>query len=83
MTYALRDEAVGTCDAGETRLQKKYATRKHNILHRIVHSISAWDQELADREVALLLARSGGRLTDDLERRIMQHRTRSNWGLDR
>lgn len=34
-----------------------------------------------DREIGALLARSGGRLTDSLEREMMQHLMRSGVGL--
>jgi hypothetical protein len=48
------------------------AGRKTPILRRILNYLSARDQKQKDREIERLLARSGGRLTDALERRIMQ-----------
>lgn len=44
--------------------------RKTAILRRIVDFVSAWDRQQRDRETARLIARSGGRFTDELERRI-------------
>ena len=36
-------------------------------------------QAQADREIARFLARSGGRLTDDMERRLTEHLLSRNW----
>lgn len=49
------------------------------IFRRILDSLSAWDQKQKVREIERLLARSGGRFTDSLERRIMQRATASDW----
>jgi hypothetical protein len=42
---------------------------KPGILRRIVQAMFEWRQAQADWEIAAFLARSGGRLTDDMERR--------------
>ena len=59
------------------------AGRKTLILRRILNFISAWDQKQKDREIERLLARSGGRFTDALERRIMQRAMASDWSVHR
>jgi hypothetical protein len=41
---------------------------KPGILRRIIQAMFEWRQAQADREIARFLARSGGRLTDDIER---------------
>ena len=46
--------------------------RKTPIFRRILNFLSAWDQKQKDREIGRLIASSGGRFTDELERRIMQ-----------
>jgi len=46
---------------------------KPGILRRIVQAMFEWRQAQADREIARFLARSGGRLTDDMERRLTEH----------
>jgi len=46
---------------------------KPGILRRIVLAMFEWRQAQADREIARFLARSGGRLTDDMERRLTEH----------
>jgi hypothetical protein len=45
---------------------------KPGILRRIVQAMFEWRQAQADREIARFLARSGGRFTDDLERRLAE-----------
>jgi hypothetical protein len=57
--------------------------RKTPILHRILNFLSAWDRQQKDREIERLIARSGGRFTDTLERRIMQGEIASDWWVDR
>jgi MFS family permease len=55
------------------------AVRKTQILGRILNFLSTWDQKQKDREIERLIARSGGRLTDELERRIMQREMAPDW----
>jgi hypothetical protein len=42
---------------------------------------AAQRQKEVDREIALLLARSGGRFTDSMEREIMEKALASDWRL--
>jgi hypothetical protein len=55
--------------------------RKISILRRILNCVSAWDKMQKDREIERLIACSGGRLTDQLERRINE--IASDWSADR
>ena len=57
--------------------------RKSPSLRRILNFLSAWDQKQKDWEIERLIARSGGRFTDELERRIMQREKASDWNVDR
>jgi hypothetical protein len=53
-------------------------------LARILSEISAAQrQREVDREIALLLARSGGRFTDSKEREILEKALGSDWRLPR
>ena len=54
-------------------------TNKPGILRRIFGAIFETRQDQIEREVARFVARSGGRITDDIERQIMQHFFTSNW----
>ena len=55
------------------------APRKAGFLRRVAAAISSWAARGDDAEVAALLERSGGRLTDSVEREIMQRQTHSSW----
>ena len=44
-----------------------------DLLRRIVRAMVESRQRQTDREIARFLARSGGRLTDDMERRLTQY----------
>ena len=77
MTCALQSDHAGP--RGSSGIPPKISSRSR-ILKRVLHAISGWDQAQADQEIGRMLTRSGGRLTDDLERRMMQRVMTSNWG---
>ena len=52
---------------------EKAATHMPGLLRRIVRAMVESRQRQTDREIARFLARSGGRLTDDMERRLTQY----------
>lgn len=59
------------------------ATNKAGILRRIFDVIMESRQRAADRQIArFLAARSGGRLTDNLEREMTHRLLTSNWSLN-
>jgi hypothetical protein len=51
------------------------------LARRLTHALEAQRRSEVDREIARLLAQSGGRLTDSLEREIMQKVFASDWSL--
>jgi len=51
------------------------------LLRRVFEAVFDSRQRHADREIAGFIARSGGRLTDDIERRMMQRLTTSDWSV--
>ncbi|MFI5015407.1 MAG: hypothetical protein ACHQAY_23985, partial [Hyphomicrobiales bacterium] len=53
--------------------------RMVRILRRMFGTVFESRQKQDDREIAGFLARSGGRLTDDIEREMMRRRMTSNW----
>jgi hypothetical protein len=65
MTYASHN-------VRSARNRESFSERCHGILRRSLNRISAWDRSQKDPEIGRLIASSGGRLTDDLERRIME-----------
>lgn len=54
-------------------------TNKAGVLRRIFDAIFESRQKQAGRDIARFLARSGGRLTDDIEREITQRLLTGNW----
>ena len=54
-------------------------TKKPGLLRRFFDAVSQSRQRQVDREIAAYLANTGGRLTDNSEREMMQMITRSNW----
>jgi hypothetical protein len=57
--------------------------KKRPIVRRILDFLSAPDQKEKDREIERLFAWSGGRVTDELERRIMERERASDWSIRR
>jgi hypothetical protein len=51
------------------------------LVRRLSDVSAAQRQRQVDREVAGLLARSGGRLTDSIEREMMEKALASDWSL--
>ena len=54
---------------------------KPGLLRRIVRAMVESRQRQTDREIARFLAQSGGRLTDDMERRLTQHLLSRDWTI--
>jgi hypothetical protein len=52
---------------------------KAGILLRIFNSIFESRQSQAERDIARFITRSGGRLTDDIEREMTQRFLTGNW----
>jgi hypothetical protein len=78
---------LGTGDVqtlkGAKTSSKTIKPRQAGVLRRILDVLSAWDRQQKEREIGELLARSGGRLTDELERRIMQREMAADWSAHR
>jgi hypothetical protein len=72
MAYAANYRDFGSCFRDKDE-------NKPGILRRIFGAIFETRPEQIEREVARFVARSGGRITDDIERKIMQHFFTSNW----
>jgi hypothetical protein len=51
------------------------------LARRLSFTLKAQRRSPVDREIARLLAQSGGRLTDSMEREIMQKVFASEWNL--
>ena len=51
------------------------------VVRRLTDALAAQRRREVDREIARVLARSGGRITDSMEREIMQKVLASDWSL--
>ena len=51
------------------------------LASRLSNAPAAQRQREVDQEIARLLARSGGRLTDSMEREMMEKALASDWSL--
>ena len=80
MTYAahLRDFVPCFGDQASTTRRDAVAS-KAGILRRIFEAGVEWRQKQTDRDIVRFLARSGGRLTDDIERETTQRLLTGNW----
>jgi hypothetical protein len=73
MSYALDAKGFFPSVHGGRTAASSPPASKPGVLRRIVQAILESRQRQADREIAHFLARSGGRLTDDMERRLTEH----------
>jgi hypothetical protein len=48
---------------------------------RVIHALAAQRRREVDREIALDLSHSGGRITDSMEREMMRKALASDWSL--
>jgi len=72
MTYAANYRDFGSYFRDKDSTKSSPDVNKPGILQRIFGAIFETRQEQIEREVARFDARSGGRITDDIERQIMQ-----------
>jgi hypothetical protein len=73
MTYAANYRDFGSYFRDMDSTKSSPDANKPGILRRIFGAIFETRQEQIEREIARFVARSGGRITDDIERKIMQH----------
>jgi hypothetical protein len=55
--------------------------RLEGLVRRLSYAVAAQRRREVDREIARVLARSGGRITDSMEREIMEKLLASDWSL--
>ena len=82
MSYAAHRRDFGAF-VSRTPANGEAVVKRSGILRRIVDAFMESRQRDIDRQVArFLAARSGGTLTDDLEREISYRLSTSNWSLN-
>ena len=81
MAYATHSGDSGLCCGGAAPVANGVRAKLKRLLRRLRDGLEAQRRSEIDREAARLLAQSGGRLTDSLEREIMRKVFASDWSL--
>ncbi|HZZ61521.1 MAG TPA: hypothetical protein VFE63_10135 [Roseiarcus sp.] len=81
MTSATQSGDFGLCDDCKTPIASGIGAKLKRLARRLNDALEARRRTEVDREIAQLLAQSGGRLTDSLEREIMRKVFASDWSL--
>ena len=79
MTYASEKNDLPSVVGNSPVKTRFHGQRPVALLRHLFDAISSWAARGDDDGVAALLERSGGRLTDSIEREMLQRRTHSNW----
>ena len=79
MAYATLRENFGLCCDRAATVANGVGAKLKRLARRLSFALEARRRSEVDREIARLLAQSGGRLTDCLEREIMQQVFASDW----
>jgi hypothetical protein len=78
MTYAAHHDEFSHY-ADRKSAPEPRAANKTGLLRRFSDALFESRQRHADKVIARFIANAGGRLTDDLERRMMARLTTSDW----
>ena len=79
MTCAAHHRDFVPCFGDKASTGSNAVANKAGVLPRIFEAIFESRQKQTDRDITRLLARSGGRLTDDIEREMTQRLLTGNW----
>lgn len=79
MTYAARPSELVPGHGSHPADRGGVATCRRGWLRRVYDSVFESRQKQAEREVAAYLERSGGRFTDDIERRLTNRLISGDW----
>ena len=77
MTYVARPSEFIPC--GETRPADRGVARRPGLLRRIFDAVYRSRQTQAEREIVAYLQSTGGRFTDDIERRLTDRLITGKW----
>ena len=81
MAYTTHSADCGQCSDRTAPVANGFGAKLARLARRLTDALAAQRRREVDREIARLLAQSGGRLTDSLEREIMQKVFASDWSL--
>ena len=82
MTYTMHSRHSGLCTDRTALVADGIAAKLARLARRVTAALAVRRQREVEREIARLLARSGGRVTDSIEREIMRNAL-SHWSLPR
>ena len=68
-----------TQTSGSAAIGRSAPADAGGFLQHIYDAVSRWSRNADDDEMGAYLEKSGGRLTDNIEREMMRVRTVSNW----
>jgi hypothetical protein len=71
----------GPCGDRTAPVANGVGAKLARLARRLTDALAAQRQSEVEREIARMLARSGGRLTDSMEREIMRKIMASDWSL--
>jgi hypothetical protein len=72
MAYTTHSGNFGPCGDRAAPVADGVGAKLRRLARRLTGGLAAQRQREVDREIARLLARSGGRLTDSMEREMMR-----------
>jgi hypothetical protein len=81
MAYVTHSGNFGLSGDRAAAAANSVGAKLKRLARRLGLALEAQRRSEVDREIARLLAQSGGRLTDSLEREIMQKVFASDWSL--
>ena len=81
MAYTTHSGDCGLCSGRTAPVANGVRAKFKRLDRRLTHALAAQRQREVDREIARLLARSGGRITDSMEREMMRKALESDWSL--
>jgi hypothetical protein len=81
MTYAAHHGELSHYAGHKGAAARGAVAGKAGLLRRVFDAVFESRQRHADKEIARFIANAGGRLTDDLERRMMARLTTSDWSV--
>ncbi|HLH93316.1 MAG TPA: hypothetical protein VKX28_33235 [Xanthobacteraceae bacterium] len=79
MTYAPRPNEFVPYFEAPAALARTIAAPKRGVLRRLFGGVFETREAQAERNAANYIARTGGRLTDEIERQITDHIIGGNW----
>ncbi len=81
MEYTTHRGDFALCGGRAAPVANGFGAKLKRLARRLTGALEAQRHREVDREIARLLAASGGRITDSLEREIMQKVLASDWSL--